>query len=385
MGDGDRRLDPGGLGDLAGLGLALGNAALGGNAGGFAGLACFGIALGDAAFGFQACRLLRQARELLSLGRLGPGLGGLIGDVAFLRQLGVALLALDGQAPQRGLAVLGRDLDLVVPDDLVALALALLGDLGERGQAFGIEGVVRIEMLDVGLVEPCQRDRFQFEPVRLQVMRHRRLHRLHEFGALFLQIAQRHGRRDRAQAVDELRLDQRLEGVGVVGPVAQGLGGERNVLRIRLHPDVELGGDVGPHPVLGDQRLILGALDLEAQRAERNPGIGMEDRQDDGAAVEHDLLAAESGADIGLVARRPRVERRHDDADDDDRRDDHAGDDAQRNEVHGQPLLESTLPSSCGAGMAWNRPSEPSTITTTAPVSIRWPGAAFARRVWMLS
>ena len=31
------------------------------------------------------------------------------------------------------------------------------------------------------------------------------------------------------------------------------LRGERDVLGIRLHADIELGGDVRPHPVLGDQ------------------------------------------------------------------------------------------------------------------------------------
>ena len=34
----------------------------------------------------------------------------------------------------------------------------------------------------------------------------------------------------------------------------------------------------------------------------------MEDRQHDRAAVEHDLLAAEAGADIGFVTRRAAVE-----------------------------------------------------------------------------
>ena len=49
--------------------------------------------------------------------------------------------------------------------------------------------------------------------------------------------------------------------------------------------------------------------------------IGVEDRQDDGAAVEHDLLAAEARADIGLVAGRALVENgdHHADADDGDK------------------------------------------------------------------
>lgn len=48
----------------------------------------------------------------------------------------------------------------------------------------------------------------------------------------------------------------------------------------------------------------------------------MEDRQDDGAAIENDFLTAEAGPYIGFVACRPRVERCHDDANDDDGRDD---------------------------------------------------------------
>jgi hypothetical protein len=42
----------------------------------------------------------------------------------------------------------------------------------------------------------------------------------------------------------------------------------------------------------------------------------MENRQDEGAAVQNDFLPAETGADIGLVTRRAIVKSREDQADD---------------------------------------------------------------------
>ncbi len=84
-----------------------------------------------------------ERRAVCSAARLlGACLGGLVGDVAFLAELGVALLALDRQTQERGLAVLGRDRDLGLAQDVVAFTAPRLGDPRQRGQALGVEGVV---------------------------------------------------------------------------------------------------------------------------------------------------------------------------------------------------------------------------------------------------
>ena len=195
------------------------------------------------------------------------------------------------------------------------------------GQAFGVEEVLRVEEFDVGLVELGQRHRFQFEPVRLHVGLDRRLHVLDEIAALFLQLQDGHGRRHRTQAVDEFRLDLVAQRFGVVGQRAQRLARERDALVVGTNAHVELGDDVDAQAVLGDQGFPLLALDCQPQRLQIDAGIGVEDRQDHGAAVEHDLLAAEAGAHEGLVAGGALVEDGEDDPEDDDQRDaDHGRD-----------------------------------------------------------
>ena len=142
------------------------------------------------------------------------------------------LVALDRQ---RGLArdqVLLRDVDLGGADDLVALLLALPGDLGQRRQAVGVEEIARVEMLDVALVEPRQRHRFELEAVVLDVGADRVLHRLDEGRTLLLQLFEVHGGGDRTQAVDEFRLDQLAQFAGIVGAAAQRLRGERDRRRV---------------------------------------------------------------------------------------------------------------------------------------------------------
>jgi hypothetical protein len=268
-------------------------------------------------------------------GGLGAGRGGLVGNVALLRQLRFLLLALDLQRLLLGFEILLRDRDLGVADGQVALLPLGLGDARQRGQALGVEGVVGIEILGVGLVEAGERGAFQLQAVQQQVGRHCLLHRLHELGALFLQIGQRHGRRDRAQRVDELGFDQLTQLLGVVGAIAEGLGGECDRLGVRLHADIELDADVDAHAILGDHGVDFLALHLEAQGLQVDPSKRLEHRQHQRAAVQHDLLSPEAGADIGDVLGGPAVEPADDGADGDqaDDPDDHRQADCE-NQFH---------------------------------------------------
>ncbi len=291
-GDGDLVLLGRDLDFAIGVGLALVNGEVGFDHCGVARLLRRGFALGHLLVGFDAGVLFRQLGGLLRLRHFGAGARGLVGNVAFLAELGFLLGALDGEGLLAGLQVLLRDRHFIVADDGVALLLARLRDLLQAGEAFGVEIVLRIEEGDVGLVELGQRYGFQLEAVRFDVGFHRRLHVLDEIAALLLQLEDLHGGGDRAQAVDELGLDLLAQLLGIVGQIAQRLGCECDALRIRPHADVELGADVDTQPVLGDQRILLAALHLQPQRLEIDPCGGMEDRQHHGAAVEHHLLAA---------------------------------------------------------------------------------------------
>ncbi|MEY9639456.1 hypothetical protein ABIF66_007710 [Bradyrhizobium japonicum] len=277
--------------------------------------------------GIDAGVLLGQTRGLGCGRDLGAGARGLVGDVALLRELGLLLGALDGQGLLPSLEVLLRNRHLVVAHDRVAVAPACLSDGLQLGQTFGVEEVFRIEEFHIRLVELGQRHRFKLETVGFYVRFHGRLHMLDEVAALLLQLQDGHGGRHRPQAVYEFCLDLVTQGFGVIRQRAQRLAGERNALIVRTDAHVELGDDVDAQAVLGDQGFPLLALDGEPQRLQVDAGVGVEDRQDHGAAVEHDLLAAEAGTHEGLVASGALVEDGEDDPEDDDQRDaDHGRD-----------------------------------------------------------
>ena len=294
------------------LALHLGGAALHREVGldlaGIASLVGFRLLVGDRKLLLDAVFRLVLQRGLLDLRRLRAHRRGLVGNVALLGQFRFALGAFDLERRLAGDQILLGDSHFGGANDLVALLLALLGDLGQRRQAVRVEEVGRVEMLDVALVELGQRHRFELEAVVLDVRADGVLHRLDEGRALLLQLLEVHGRGDRTEAVDELRFDQFAELGGVVGAVAQRLRGQRDRGTVGLDAQIKLRADVDAHAILGDQRVRAAAGHFEAQRLQVHRGGGMEDRQDDRAAVEHDFLAAEAGPHIGLVTRRPPVE-----------------------------------------------------------------------------
>src|SRR6202022_1535205 len=127
--------DGGFLGDDLDVALHFGGAALdrqiGFDLGGVGGLVGFGLLVGDrqllpnAIFGF----VLHGG--LFDLRRLRAHRGGLVGDVALLRQFRFALGAFNRQCRLPGDQILLRDVDLGRAHDLVALLLAFLGYLGQ--------------------------------------------------------------------------------------------------------------------------------------------------------------------------------------------------------------------------------------------------------------
>ena len=137
--------------------------------------------VGDPDLGQAA--LLRDAGPL---GRLGGGDLGFLGllvpegplagqfgalhgaahlDLALLFEPGIFALAVDLERPPLGIEVLVADREHGLLLDQVAHLAAGLDRLGQLRQAFGVEGVRRIEMFEPGLVEVDQRDAFEFQPV----------------------------------------------------------------------------------------------------------------------------------------------------------------------------------------------------------------------------
>ena len=92
----------------------------------------------------------------------------------------------------------------------------------------------------------------------------------------------------------------------------------------RLHPHIEFRLDVDAHAVLGDQRVGLLAHDLHLQHVHVDRRVVVDERQHEGAAVDHHPLAEQAGAHEGHLLRGPVIEPVHqidDDRDDDDRDD----------------------------------------------------------------
>jgi hypothetical protein len=220
---------------------------------------------------------------------------------ALLGEFGVFFQAQYLQRFLRRVEVLLGDGDFGVAYRLVALLAFGLDDLRQRRQAFGVKGIVGVEELGVGLVELGERGAFQFEAVELEIGGDGGLHRLDEIGTLLLEVCERHRGGDGAQRIDEFRFHQFAQLGHIVGAFAQRLRRKRDRGRIRLDANIELDPDVDPHAVLGDHGVLGIAVHVEAKRLQIDPGNALEDRQDHRAAVDHHLLAAESGSDICAV------------------------------------------------------------------------------------
>ena len=259
-------------------------------------------------------------------------------DFALLRQARVLGLAVDIERQFFRFQVLAADRDHRVLLDVVALFLAPLDLLGQTRQTFGVERIARVEELHRGLVELRQRSRFELEPVLPQIFGDHLAYALDELAALLVQFFHRHFGGGRAQRVDELAFEQFLQSLGLERAHAQCLRGVGHGIRIGFDAYVELGDHVDAHPVLGDQRLVASACDLEPQRVHVDRNHVVHDRQHERAAAEHDLLPAEAGAHEAALLRRSQIQpvKQRDDHGDDDGRGQKAEDeDAEISSAHG--------------------------------------------------
>ena len=269
---------------------------------------------------------------LLGLGLALRALAGEIGalrrapdlDVAFLIEARRLALALDLQRLLLRLEVAGADPDHRVLLDVVARLAAGLDLLDEPGEALRVKPVGRVEVLQVGLIELGDGDRFKLQAVHRKRLGGVGPHLDDVVAAPLVHLLERHLGPDRTQGADELARQQLVKPNLLHRAPAKGRGGVRDRFTGRRHAHVELGHHVDAHPVLGDERVLLVADHLELDDVHVDRGRLVDDRQHEGAAVDHHLLSPQAGSDerdlLGGAAVEPVHEvddhRDHDDRDD---------------------------------------------------------------------
>ena len=190
--------------------------------------------------------------------------------------------------------LLNRDFGVLL--DLVARPAPGLDLRGQFRQTLRVEGVVGVEVFAARLIEARERDRFQFQAVVHDLLRQRVPNRLDEGAALLMQLLHVPLGRHRSQRVHELPFQQRPQLLHVEGLRAKRLRGGGNGLGVGPDADKELGRDVDPHAIAGDQRLLVAARNVEQHGLHVDRGGVVQNRQNERAAVHDDLFAAEAGA-----------------------------------------------------------------------------------------
>ncbi len=269
---------------------------------------------------------------------LGALLGAAEFDLALLIEPRALALALDVERLLLGLEVTGADLNHRVLLDVVAFLALVLDAADQRGQAFGVEAVRRVEEFEAGLVDVEDGDAFQLQPVLVEVELRAVPHAGHVIGTAFMHAGHVHLGGDGAQRALELAREQRVQPLRLQRATPERGGRHRDRLPVGLHADIELGLQVHTHTVLGDHRLGLRAADLQRQHVHVHRRDVMHDRPDEGAAVDHHFLAEEAGAHEGDLLGGTPVEPLHDpvdDRDEDDARDQPEDQLADELPVHG--------------------------------------------------
>ena len=309
---------------LAALDLALADVALGGDP-----RLADGALIADPRF---LDFLARVDLGLLGLGVAHRALAGDFGalhgaahlDVALLLQSRQFALALDLERLLLRLEIARADLDHRILLDVVARLAPALDLLDQMGQALGVEAVRGVEILQVGLVEIGQRHQFQFEPVLGQRLGGGLLDLGEIDPALLVHVLHRHFGGDRADRRDELARQQLVQRLRLHGAPAERRGRERHRLGGGADADVEVGVDVDPHPVAGDDGVVLAAMHPHLQHVHVDRRDVVDERQHEGAGIDHHFFAGKAGTDERRLLRRAPVKPVHqidDDRDHDDRDD----------------------------------------------------------------
>ena len=155
--------------------------------------------------------------------------------------------------------------------DLVPLNALLLRNLGDGAETLGIEHVVlTAHGVRRRLVQARDGDRFQGQAVVGEILLNDDLHGLRELISLGVQLMQRPGRRHGTERGDQLLVDQVLDALGVHRALTQRGSCRQDVFPDLLDLDVELGGNIRPQVVSGDQGIVPRAVDIQAHGLQRD-------------------------------------------------------------------------------------------------------------------
>ena len=248
--------------------------------------------------------------------------GFFVGDRLVLVGAGGRFLTLDLQQFELRVQILLADRDRGAFLGVVNHAPRFAGDRRDDLQAFGVEHIIRLEMLLAGLFQDHDRDFLQGQSVGSETLGHVGLDRFGHRLAVFVQFLQRFGGGIAAQGADNLRFQQVAHFLRIEGLFAQAPAGSQQFLLGAADMGVELRCDVDTDVVVGQDRLVARPADDQLDRLQRYPGHLVEHRQDDRAAAQAHLGAEEAGADEAHVRRRALIhpDRQDvDDRDDDDR------------------------------------------------------------------
>ena len=243
-------------------------------------------------------------------------------DVALLVEAGGLALALDFQRLALGFEVASADLDHRILFDVVAQLALGLDVFHQAGQALGVEPVRRIEIFQVGLVEIGDGDELQFEPVLANASAAAALSRVTYSPRCSCICSMVISAATERMAETELAGEKGMQLLGLQRAPAECRGGDGDGFPRRLHADVKIGFDVDPHAVAGNDRVMLGAHDPHRQHVHVDRSVVVNERQHEGAAVDHDPLAEQTGSHKGHFLGRTVIEPVHDvddDGDHDDR------------------------------------------------------------------
>ena len=240
-------------------------------------------------------------------------------DVALLVKARGLALTLDIERLPFGFEITGADPDHRILFDVVAQFALGLDVLHQLGQALRVEAVRRVEEFEVGLIEVGDRDGFQLEAVLGEGLGGGGLDARDVFASLLVHLLHGHFGGDGAHRGNELAGEQRMQPFGFQRSPTESRCGDRDRFARRLHADVKIGFDVDAHAIPGDDGVLLRPCDRHRQHIHVDRREVMDERQHEGAAVDHHLFAEEARAYKRHFLGGPVIEPVHDV----DRHDDH--------------------------------------------------------------
>ena len=162
---------------------------------------------------------------------------------------------------------------------LVHPAPGVGGDLGNDLQTFGVEDVVGVEILLVGLLESDDGDFLQGQAVCMKALQHVLLDLASEGVAVLVQLAQSFGGGVAAKSTDDLGLEETPHLLRIKCFLSQTSTGREQIIHRVTNVGVQLRHHVDAYLVRGEDCLVARPGGDQLDGLERDPGHLMEHRE----------------------------------------------------------------------------------------------------------